>query len=92
MGYALAFSSGARLAFSQLDVELQEDVLDELDRLAAAADALPHRPLPLSALHDLRRDAPGRADYVFLTLEYDPARRTLIVQRLGHHSRPLTGG
>lgn len=89
MAYALAFSSGARAAFARLDIELQEDALDELDRLAADADLLPNRPLPASALHDFRRDTPGRADYVFLTLEYDPAQRTLTVQRLGHHSRPL---
>lgn len=55
MSYALAFSSDARQAFGRLESELQEDVLDELDRLAAAADALPNRPLPLSSLHDLRR-------------------------------------
>jgi hypothetical protein len=91
VSYALAFSSVAREAFNRLEVALQEDVLDELDRLAAAADALPHRPLPLSALHDLRRDTADHADYVFLTLEYDPPQRTLTVRRLGHHTRPLPG-
>lgn len=91
MSYALAFSSAAREAFKRLDAELQEDVLDELDRLAAAADALPHRPLPLSALHDLRRDTADRADYLFLSLQYDPPQRTLTVRRLGHYRRQLPG-
>jgi hypothetical protein len=87
VSYALAFSSGARSAFGRLDVELQEDVLDQLDRAAAAADLLPHRQLALSHVLDLQRDRADGTDYVFLTLRYDPERRTLTVLRLGHHAR-----
>jgi hypothetical protein len=88
VSYALAFSQGARHAFAGLDIDLQEAVLDELDRAAASAELLPHRELSLSHVLDLRRDRPDAAHYVFLTIQYDPSNRTLIVQRVGHHTRP----
>jgi hypothetical protein len=90
VSYALAFSSGAREAFGRLDVSLQEDTLDELDRAASVADVLPHRALAFTDVLDVRRDSADHVDYVFLTVEYDPLHRTLTVQRLGHHSRSRT--
>ena len=88
MSYALAFSGVAQQAFSRLDVRLQEDVLDELDRAASVADILPHRASALTDVLDIRRDGVDRTEYVFLTVEYDPLRGTLTVQRIGYHSRP----
>jgi hypothetical protein len=88
VSYALAFSSGARQSFSRLDVRLQEEVLDELDRAASAAGVLPQRAPTFTDVLDIRRDAADRTEYVFLTVEYDPLHQTLMVQRLGYHSRP----
>lgn len=88
MSYGIAFSNAALDAFHRLDPELQEDVLDELDRLAAAADLLTARSLSLAHLFDLTRERTGLAHYVFLTLEYDPQRSVLHVQRLGYYGRP----
>ena len=87
MAYVIGFASGARQAFEQLDIEVQENVLDAVDRLAEAADALPARHLPQDGLHDLRFDAKGRVTYVFLTLMYDVAKKRLIVRRLGFYVR-----
>lgn len=88
MSYAIAFSSGALDTFRRLDAELQEDVLDDLEGLARAADLLPRRSLALAQQHDLLRERAGTLHYVFLTLEYDPERRVVLVQRLGSYGRP----
>lgn len=87
MSYGIAFSNASLDGFCRLDAELQEDVLDELDRLALAADLLPKRSLPLAQLYDLIRERAGIIHYVFLTLEYDPHRSVLQVQRLGYYGR-----
>ena len=87
MSYAIEWTSGARLAFSNLPIEVQEIVLDELDHLADAGDLLPHRPLPLTIDHDTRFDTAARAHYVFIRAKYDPARQILVIIRLGHHLR-----
>jgi len=92
VSYALAFTAGARQAFSGLNIELQEKVLDELDRAASVAADLPRRALAFTDVLDIRRDAADQIEYVFLTVEYDPLRQTLTVQRLGYHSRPRSPG
>ena len=88
MSYAIEWRSGARLAFSSLSIEVQEVVLDELERLADAGGLLPRRPLPLTIDHDTRVDTSGGANYIFIRAKYDPLRQTLVVVRLGHHLRP----
>ncbi len=87
MSYGIAFSNASLDAFRRLDAQLQEEVLDELDRLARAADALPNRSLAATHLHDLTRERGGTVHYVFLTLAYDPQRHILDVQRLGYYGR-----
>ena len=87
MSYAIEWTSGARRAFSDLPIEVQEVILDELDRLADAGDLLPRRPLPLTIDHDTRVDAAAGAHYVFVRAKYEPPRQILVVIRLGHHLR-----
>ena len=56
MSYGIDWRSGARQAFSRLDLDAQEVVLDQVEAFAASADVLPNRPLPLTLDHETRRD------------------------------------
>ena len=83
MSYALDVSPDAQTVWRALDVEVQEGVLDELDRLAAAPFDLPRGP----AVRDLVvRVGPVR-HYVFIQLSVNHARGVLSVYRIGHVAR-----
>jgi hypothetical protein len=88
VSYGIDWRSGARQAFSRLDLDAQEVVLDQVEAFAASADLLPNRPLPLTLDHETRVET-SVADYViFIRLEYEPRRKMMVVVRLGFHSEP----
>jgi len=88
VSYAIDWRSGARQAFSQLDLNAQEVVLDQVEAFAESADLLPNRPLPLTLDHETRVETDIASYDVFLRLEYAPRRRVTVVVRLGFHSHP----
>ena len=83
MSYSVKYTDKVKHVLRQLDIELQEVVLDEVDRLALAADVLPVRSLPVSQMRDLYRERGGRAHYLFFN-------REVVVVRVGHFSRDLS--
>jgi hypothetical protein len=88
VSYSVAFDRKALEALRQLDFELQEEVLDEIDTLAAAADALPRRPLPSTQIQDVYRERAGMRRYFFLTLMYDSIARVMTVAQIGYVTKP----
>ena len=77
MSLAYHLSPDARLDQAGLDPELQEDVLDEMERLCAAPSLIP-APLPdVGISHFLHRQY-GDVEYALrLRLDHDTARRRL---------------
>lgn len=87
MSYAIEWSDDARQAFDVLEIEVQEAVLDELDRLAGAAISLPNRPLTLLISHDVRTETATDFHYVFMDVEYDPPNQMMAIVRMASYSR-----
>lgn len=73
MSYALDVEPDAQAAFSVLDVEAQEAILDLLDRLAADGPAL----TPDNQRHLVVARTPTSFSYVSFNLSIFPARHTL---------------
>jgi hypothetical protein len=86
--WALAFNEQARAALLRLDAWLQEEILDELDRLAQSPGQLRRGGSSPVCIADLARDHDNRRHYVFLSIEANASSRTLEVVDVGHHSRP----
>jgi hypothetical protein len=87
MTYALAFAPEARVAWRALPVELQEVVLDELDRLAADPLSLPRG----ATVRDIIHQSAGTRHYVFLQVSVSHARQTLDLYTAGYHARRIDG-
>ena len=84
MSAALAFTADARLDFADLEIDLQEAVLDELDRLAEL-------PFPAAAtfVADVVQQSRDARHYIFIRLAADPGRGALVILGLHHHRRQL---
>lgn len=83
--YALEFTEPGYEDFHRLDVWLQEDTLDELDRVAADPPARRTRTGDL--VHDFVRQRNGSTYYVFITIRPDAGSRVLRVKSIGVHVR-----
>jgi len=70
-----------------MEIWLQEETLDELDRLAADPPA-PARHLAGAAVHDFVRERGHERFYVFITVIPDRANMALRVSEIGSHVRP----
>jgi hypothetical protein len=90
MSYVLAFTPEAHLGFRQLDPNLQEDVLDELDRLAADPSLLPPRRVNDIVYFDVVRDRAKIRHFVFVTIGVSHARQLLEIVRIGAFQKPRT--
>jgi hypothetical protein len=87
--WVLAFNEQARAALLRLEPWLQEEVLDELDRLAHNPGHLRRAGASPASVADFTRDHEGRRHYVFLSIELDPAAKTLGLIDIGHHDRAI---
>jgi len=76
----------ARLA----TLTLQEEVLDELDRLADDPSGLRVRGVPPTAVHDFTRAEGDVVHYVFAHIEPDVPANTLRVLAIGLVTRHVT--
>lgn len=86
MSFVAGFAPDAKSQWRALDVELQELVLDELDRLAANPPTTPRTVI----LSDLVQNKAGIRDYVFLRCTIDRAAEQISVIGIVQHSRPLS--
>jgi len=85
MSYALAFTADARYDLGELDFNLQELVLDELDRVAASQTLTTGNTFVRDIVHEL----PGIRHYLFLHLAVDLPRSTLVILGIHHHGRQI---
>jgi len=86
--YGLAFTDDARATLRALDPWLQEEALDEIDRVAAAPQNLRPRRGASVVVHDFIRQGGGLWHYVFVELRADDASQTVEVVKVGHYARP----
>lgn len=86
MSFVAGFAPDAKSQWRALDVDLQELVLDELDRLAENPPSTPRAVI----LSDLVRDKAGIRDYVFLRCAIDRTAEQISVIGIVQYSRPLS--
>lgn len=87
--WVLAFNEQARAALRRIDPWLQEEILDELDRLAQNPGQLRRGGASPVSIADLTRDRDNQRHYIFLSIETDVSTRTLQIIDIGHFSRVL---
>ena len=87
--WVLAFNEQARAALARLDALLQEEVLDELDALAANPGQLRRGGVSPVCVADLTRDHEGQRHYVFVSIGANASSRTLEVVDIGNYSRGI---
>jgi hypothetical protein len=89
VSWAWAFSEQARAALLRLDVWLQEETLDELDRLAESPGQLRRGGASPVGIADFIRDHGPQRYYVFLSIELNPSTRVLEVIAIGSYSTAI---
>lgn len=82
MSFTPEFTADAQSQWQALDFDLQELVLDELERVLAKPPRAP------SFIADFVSERAGMRRYVFLELEVDHRRRTVRLISVGLHARP----
>jgi plasmid stabilization system protein ParE len=87
VSYVLAFSRRALEDLRQLPVWLQEETLDQIERIAEDPSRLVRRGRLPTSVFDFIATRPPETHYIFLTLEPDPPANVLRVLTLGHHAR-----
>jgi len=87
MSFTPDFVPDAKSQWRELDVELQEIVLDELEKLAS------NPPPDVGGLieHDFAHDRGGIRHYIFLRMVIDRRARTLRVIGIVQLTKPLPG-
>lgn len=83
MSFIPGFAPDAISQWIALDFELQELVLDEIDRLAATPPDGPEH------FADLVHMGVELRHYLFIHLIVDVSRRRIVVVGVGHHQRPV---
>lgn len=87
MSYALRLEDSAVAQLRSLDTSLQEDVLDELDAVAAGPSRLRIDALG-EAVHDFERHLPDGRHIIFVRLHRDDVTRHVTVLAVIDHKRP----
>lgn len=84
MSYSLEIVAKAKESIAKLELWLQEDLLDELDRVAADPHMLRRRGLRPGYVHDFTRVRSGTTHYIFLVMEMDATSNVLSLRQVGH--------
>jgi len=84
VSYALRFTERGSADLNRLEIWLQEETLDELDKVAADPPA-PNRRLAGAAVYDFVRERGQNRFYVFVTVLTDVAARELRILEIGLH-------
>lgn len=85
MSYALEIAPDASSQWRELPVDLQEFVLDKLDRLAQTLADVPAGPF----VHDAVHRSSDTVEYLFIRLIASPRTRSLTVLGVARYSRQL---
>ena len=83
MSFAPGFAPDGLAQWRALDFELQELVLDEVERLAIDP------PGGVEHVADVVVDVIGMRHYLFVHVLVDRPRQQVIVVGVGHHARPV---
>jgi hypothetical protein len=83
MSYVPGFAPDAKADWRELDTELQERVLDEMERLAVDPPSAPGAVF----LTDFVLDSGNARHYVWMRYVLDRAAGTLTVTGIAHHLR-----
>lgn len=86
MSYSLIVSPEYQSAFLALPIWLQEETLDEIDRLVVAPAQIYPQSLK-DVVFDFVRSFDGKTHYIFLTIRPDHAARFVEMISLGHFER-----
>jgi hypothetical protein len=84
VSYALEMSDEALGELLEMEMWLQEEALDEIEKVANKPELLRRRGVPAEAVFDFTRQAEEGIHYVFVTLEVDDTARMLKIMTLGH--------
>lgn len=87
MSWGLRLAGDARADLKELDVWLQEEAIDELERVVVDPPSLLRRKGPGRVVHDIELEHDGERHLVFLTLYLEDDRRVLRVLGIYHHLR-----
>ena len=87
MSYSLSVAADARAALASLELWLQEQTLDEIERVLHEPSLLVPRRGEELVIHDFTRAHAGRTHYVFLTIRPDHPAASLEVLAIGHFAR-----
>ena len=71
-----------------MDIPLQEDVLDEIERLCNDPSLLNRYSSIPAESFDVIREVGDRIYYVFVTVECDPRRKHIEVASIGQFAKP----
>lgn len=82
MSYAYTLSERARAGLKKMDLWLQEETLDELDRIAAGPQLIGRR-VGEAVVRDFVRDRGDQRVYVFISLFPNEGAQTLQVSDIG---------
>ena len=84
MSYAVDVPPDVMPQLLACDIDVQEVILDEIDSLADAAEALPPRPVPLSYTHEKQWTNAGGTHGVYLWVIYDPLQRIIQIGEISY--------
>jgi hypothetical protein len=86
MSYVPGFAPDGQADWRELDVDLQERVLDEVDRIAASPPSSP----AASLLTDIVVERSGAKHYVWIRYVVNHTAMSVTVIGITHYVRPLT--
>ena len=89
MPYAWELSEGGRQGLRELEPSVQEEVLDEIEAVAAAPLKARRVDKPDEFVHDYVRERAGVRQYVFITFSIDRHNQLLRVLSIGSYTRIL---
>lgn len=88
MSYGIAFAGDSLVDLKSLELWLQEEVLDELERLIADPSSLPSASADAEIVYAFSRDINRTWHYVAVTLGRNDVSQTLTVLGLSHRAMP----
>jgi hypothetical protein len=89
MSYEPDFTNDAKASWRKLDLALQEEVLDAVDRIANDPGLLRRSRASPEWVFDFTCDVNGIRHYFFLTIRLNRTNQKLIVLKVGHSERKL---
>lgn len=88
MTFTPDFNAKAKQAFGRLPIWLQEEILDEVEKLLNRPELLGFGIMDVSKIYDFTLDRGGFRNYIFLTITLDSRRMVMKIRKIGSHVGP----